>query len=102
MSRRHGSVEAPNVDHPSAAHQGEHRPVGTRLALAAIAVYQARRADRPSPCRFWPTCSSYAVESIERHGPWRGGLLAIRRLFRCRPFGPHGVDLVPLRIDGRS
>ena len=46
-------------------------------------------------CRFYPSCSHYAVEAIERHGPWRGSLLAVRRLLRCHPWHPGGIDLVP-------
>ena len=63
--------------------------------LVAISIYQRLTAGRPSPCRFYPSCSSYAQESIEVHGAWRGAGLALRRLSRCRPLGPHGVDLVP-------
>jgi putative membrane protein insertion efficiency factor len=80
----------------------EHRGLTKRAVLASIMLYQARRADRPSPCRYWPTCSTYAVEAIGQHGLWHGGRLAVRRLLRCRPLGPHGVDLVPVRIDGRQ
>ena len=46
-------------------------------------------------CRFYPSCSHYAVEAIERHGPWRGSLLAGRRLLRCHPWHPGGIDPVP-------
>ncbi|MFO1429377.1 MAG: membrane protein insertion efficiency factor YidD [Candidatus Competibacteraceae bacterium] len=46
-------------------------------------------------CRFYPSCSHYAVEAIERHGPWRGSLLAVRRLLRCHPWHPGGIDPVP-------
>jgi putative membrane protein insertion efficiency factor len=69
-----------------------------RAAAAAIRAYQAARAGHPSPCRYWPSCSVYAEEAIGRHGLWRGGRLAARRLLRCHPFGGHGVDPVP---DGR-
>jgi len=46
-------------------------------------------------CRFLPTCSDYAREAIERHGAWRGSLLAVRRISRCHPWGGHGFDPVP-------
>ena len=66
-----------------------------RTMLRAIRFYQVAREGRPSPCRFWPSCSHYAVEAIETHGSGRGLWLTIRRLSRCRPFGPSGVDPVP-------
>jgi putative membrane protein insertion efficiency factor len=46
-------------------------------------------------CRFYPTCSSYAKEAIERHGAWHGGWLTIKRLLKCGPWHPGGVDEVP-------
>jgi putative membrane protein insertion efficiency factor len=60
-----------------------------------ILLYQAARAGRPSPCRYWPTCSSYGLEAVERHGAMRGSWLTARRLARCHPWGGHGVDPVP-------
>lgn len=69
--------------------------LSARVMLRAITLYQRLTAGRVSACRFIPSCSSYAREAIEMHGAMRGGALALRRLSRCRPFGPHGVDLVP-------
>lgn len=46
-------------------------------------------------CRFYPTCSSYAKEAIERHGAWHGGWLTVKRLAKCAPWHPGGVDEVP-------
>jgi conserved hypothetical protein YidD len=64
--------------------------------LRAIESYQQAFEGRPSPCRFWPTCSAYSHEAITVHGAGRGLWLTVRRLLRCRPFGPSGVDPVPL------
>ena len=63
--------------------------------VSAIEWYQQAFSFRPSPCRFTPTCSAYAIEAIETFGPGRGGWLTFRRLIRCRPFGPSGFDPVP-------
>lgn len=49
----------------------------------------------PPACRFVPTCSEYAVEAIEKHGTLRGVSLAVRRIIRCAPWHPGGVDPVP-------
>lgn len=46
-------------------------------------------------CRFYPTCSTYALEAVERFGALRGGYLALRRICRCHPWNPGGVDKVP-------
>ncbi len=65
------------------------------LLVRGITAYQRLTSGRPSPCRFYPSCSNYALEAITVHGALRGTGLAVRRLSRCRPLGPHGVDLVP-------
>lgn len=49
----------------------------------------------PNACRFTPTCSEYALQAIELHGPFRGSLLGIARLARCHPFARAGFDPVP-------
>ncbi len=66
-----------------------------RGALRLVRGYQYLTAGRVSACRFYPSCSQYAAEAIEVHGALRGSALAMRRVLRCNPLGPHGVDLVP-------
>lgn len=46
-------------------------------------------------CRYYPSCSAYALGSLEQHGAWRGGCLALRRLGRCHPWAAGGLDPVP-------
>ncbi len=70
--------------------------LAVRGALQTLRAYQAFSSGQVSRCRFYPSCSSYAVEAFTEHGFWRGLSLTARRLLRCRPLGPHGVDLVPL------
>jgi putative membrane protein insertion efficiency factor len=67
-----------------------------RLLLRAVAFYsRAISPALPARCRFYPTCSAYAAEAIARHGAARGSWLALRRLAKCAPWHPGGVDLVP-------
>ncbi|GLO66336.1 MULTISPECIES: membrane protein insertion efficiency factor YidD [Oceanobacillus] len=49
----------------------------------------------PSSCRFYPTCSEYGLEAIKRFGAFKGGILTIKRISKCHPFHPGGVDVVP-------
>ena len=66
------------------------------ITLGLIKFYQACLSPLiPSSCRFYPSCSAYAYEAVERWGAWRGSRLALGRLMRCRPFGGHGIDPVP-------
>jgi uncharacterized protein len=56
-----------------------------RGAVALLRRYQRRRAGRPAACRYLPTCSTYAIQAVERYGLVEGGMRAIRRILRCRP-----------------
>jgi hypothetical protein len=70
--------------------------LAARGLLFAVQVYQAFfSALMPSACKFYPSCSHYAAEALRIHGARRGLWLALRRLSRCHPFTPGGVDLVP-------
>lgn len=57
--------------------------------------YQTLTAGRVSPCRYVPSCSTYAREAVAHHGAARGSLYAAGRLCRCHPWGGHGYDPVP-------
>ena len=67
-----------------------------QLMIAAIGFYRSWFSPFFGPrCRFIPSCSAYGLEAIQRHGPWRGGWLTLRRICRCHPFTPCGCDPVP-------
>ena len=85
-----------HVDHVEAT-PGDPRSATTRLLTLLIHGYQAARSGRPTGCRFLPSCSEYAVQAVDTHGPGRGSLLAARRVARCGPWGRHGIDPVPER-----
>ena len=66
------------------------------IFIALISFYRKWISPVIGPrCRFIPTCSSYGLEAIAKHGPWRGGWLTFIRLSRCHPFTPCGCDPVP-------
>ena len=71
------------------------RAVRTALVLLVRGYQVAISPLLPPACRYYPTCSHYAVEALERHGALRGSWLALRRILRCHPFRPGGYDPVP-------
>jgi putative membrane protein insertion efficiency factor len=68
---------------------------GRVLALPIIAYRRWISPGLPARCRFYPSCSAYALEAIARHGAIKGFWLAVRRIGRCHPFHPGGYDPVP-------
>jgi putative membrane protein insertion efficiency factor len=77
------------------------KPLASLLKLP-ILVYRQLVSPLLGPrCRFVPSCSEYALDALEKHGPWHGGLLALRRVARCHPLtwlgGGSGFDPVPER-----
>ncbi|HEY9179348.1 MAG TPA: membrane protein insertion efficiency factor YidD [Candidatus Baltobacteraceae bacterium] len=68
------------------------------LAVALLRAYKRLLSPLlPPACRFYPTCSEYAAQAIAKHGVVRGGMLAAKRLLKCSPLHPGGVDPVPER-----
>ena len=94
-----------SVTHPNPGHQDVSPPpdavsLPARAARATVIwlllAYKAGISPAlPSCCKFHPTCSVYAREAVERFGVVRGLWLAAKRVFRCRPFAPGGIDPVP-------
>lgn len=72
--------------------------VARKAFQAPIHVYRKYISPlKPPTCRFYPTCSAYALEAIEVHGALKGSWLAAKRIGKCHPFHPGGIDLVPER-----
>ena len=70
------------------------------LLLRLIRFYQRRISPLlPPMCRYYPTCSHYALEAVETHGALKGGMMALWRVLRCNPFIPGGYDPVPQKKD---
>ncbi|MFF2887729.1 membrane protein insertion efficiency factor YidD [Paenibacillus sp. NPDC057967] len=70
-----------------------------RTLQAPIHVYRKYISPlKPPSCRFYPTCSAYALEAIEVHGAAKGAWLAAKRIGRCHPFHPGGFDPVPEKL----
>ncbi len=71
----------------------------TRTMCGLVRAYQLSLGlVLPPSCRYYPSCSSYAIEALHRHGPLAGLWLAVRRILRCHPWGGGGVDPVPEQI----
>jgi len=67
-----------------------------QLLILGVRAYQVAIGPLlPASCRFYPSCSHYMVEALERHGAVRGAWMGIRRIFRCHPFHAGGYDPVP-------
>ena len=74
-----------------------------KIAILLIRAYQMTLGGLlGGHCRFYPSCSEYAIEALQKHGALRGSWLALRRIGKCHPLGPAGVDLVPQRRESAS
>lgn len=67
-----------------------------KLLIGLVRFYQKAISPlTPPSCRFYPTCSHYGVEALEKHGALKGSYLAVRRILKCHPFHEGGIDPVP-------
>jgi hypothetical protein len=75
---------------------GTLRSAGKWILLLLVRIYQVFLSPFfGGACKFYPSCSRYGYEAIAKHGAWRGSVLAVKRLLRCRPFKKGGFDPVP-------
>ena len=66
------------------------------ILIVVVRAYQTAISPLlPPACRYYTSCSNYALEALEKYGAWRGGSLAVRRILRCHPFHRGGFDPVP-------
>lgn len=107
--QRQGGAVSRRSDDPAQGESTTRRilgQVGQVLVLplvGLIRVYQLFISPlTPPTCRYYPSCSAYAVTSLRRFGPIKGTWLAARRLLRCHPWSPGGVDHVPARAHTAS
>lgn len=67
-----------------------------KILISVIRFYQVVISPiKPPSCRFYPTCSHYGLEAVQRFGTLKGGWLTLKRILKCHPFHPGGVDPVP-------
>jgi uncharacterized protein len=67
-----------------------------KIFISVIRFYQVVISPiKPPSCRFYPTCSHYGLEAVQRFGALKGGWLTIKRILKCHPFHPGGIDPVP-------
>ncbi|MCL2023388.1 MAG: membrane protein insertion efficiency factor YidD [Oscillospiraceae bacterium] len=89
--------------HRQKASRYSERAAMKQLLIRAIGFYQRKISPYlPSLCRYYPSCSVYAVEALEVHGVFIGSLLAIKRILKCNPLFPPGEDPVPPKSKRRE
>lgn len=72
----------------------------SRILINIISFYKKHISPlKTASCRFYPTCSEYAIEAIQKYGCFKGIFLTIKRLLRCHPYNPGGYDPVPDSLD---
>ncbi|MAZ77958.1 MAG: membrane protein insertion efficiency factor YidD [Legionellaceae bacterium] len=74
----------------------EIKQIARQIMVLPLKLYQLTLSPLLGPrCRFYPSCSHYTEQAIKAHGVWRGSYLSVRRLLRCHPLNPGGIDEVP-------
>lgn len=71
------------------------KSVGIKIGVALIKLYQLATRWTPPCCRYFPSCSQYTLEAIEKYGLFKGSWMGMKRICRCHPFHPGGYDPVP-------
>lgn len=66
-----------------------------KIILGLIKIYQKFSKLTPPTCRFYPTCSAYTYEAIQKYGVIKGGFLGVKRILKCHPYHKGGYDPVP-------
>jgi uncharacterized protein len=73
-----------------------------KILISVIRFYQVAISPiKPPSCRFYPTCSHYGLEAVQRFGALKGGWLTLKRILKCHPFHPGGIDLGNHRQQGQ-
>ena len=71
----------------------------TKVIIGFIKLYKKYISKNlPKSCRFYPTCANYSIEALEKHGLFKGIALSTKRISKCHPFNPGGVDKVPEKV----
>ena len=74
-----------------------------KIVIGMIKIYQKVISPlTPPSCRFYPTCSHYGIEAVEKHGALKGSWLAVRRISKCHPFHEGGFDPVPEKVSEKK
>ena len=82
---------------------GKIKQAAQRVMLASMKLYGYALSPFMVPCcRFWPSCSEYAVDAVQQYGSIQGGWLIIKRITKCHPWHPGGVDIVPSHLELKS
>jgi putative membrane protein insertion efficiency factor len=72
------------------------KKVLSTILIGIVKIYQYTISPLFGPsCRYTPTCSTYSIQAIKKHGPLKGGWLSLKRILSCNPWGGHGYDPVP-------